>query len=187
VATLVVNVSSMTTAHPGPAERSCRGTGTENDNARYILHFIEDQHLRDTGSMLSTTQSGGSRRESSPMLPLGRGKRHCAASLLSSGGAQPTWIRKPSTTTSLAETHRTVSRGGSASTQCPCYLSPQLSRESEPRSRLHSHKALSPHQTSLQQMLQRPPGEGRAQVMVGDHGHTLPDSPEQRQKLARIT
>jgi len=45
-----------------------------------------------------------------------------------------------------------------------------------------SHKAPSPHQTSLQQMLLRSPGEGRAQVMVGDHGHTLPDSPKQKAK-----
>jgi len=35
-------------------------------------------------------------------------------------------------------------------------------------------------------MLQRSPVEGRAQVMVGDHGHTLQDSPEQWQKLARL-
>jgi len=42
-------------------------------------------------------------------------------------------------------------------------------------------------------MLPRSPGVGRAQVMVGDHGltlsdtpDTLPDSPEQRQKLARL-
>jgi len=147
-----------TTAHPGPAERSCRGSG----NARSILHSIGDQHSRDTVSMLSTvtTQSGGSRRESSPMLLLGRGKHHCAASRLSSGGAQPTWIRKLSTTTSLAETHGTVSRGSSASTQRPRCLSPQLGRQTEPRSRLQSHKVPSPHLTSLQQMLPRPPGEG---------------------------
>jgi len=136
--------------------------------------------------MLSTTQSRGSRRESSPMLPLGRGKHHCTASRLGSGGAQPTWIRKPLTTTSLAETHGTVPGGSSASTQRHRCLSLQLCRQTEPRSRLQSHKAPSPHQTSLQQMLPRSPGKGHAQVMVGDHGHSLPDSPEQRQKLARL-
>jgi hypothetical protein len=45
---------------------------------------------------------------------------------------------------------------------------------------------VSPHQASLQQMLSRPSGEGRAQIIVGDHGHTLPGSPAKRQKLARI-
>jgi len=51
---------------------------------------------------------------------------------------------------------------------------------------LQSHKAPSPHQASLQQMLSRPSGEGCAQIMVGDHGHTLPGSPAKRQQLARI-
>jgi len=72
-----------------------------------------DQDSRDTGSMLSPTQSGSSSWEPSPMLPLGRGKYHCTASRFSSGRAQPTWIPKPSTATSLAETHGTGSQGGS--------------------------------------------------------------------------
>jgi len=109
---------------------------THNDDARSILHFIGDQHSRDTGSILSTTQSGGLKQESSPMLLLGRRKHHCVASRLSSGGAQPTWIRNPSTTTSLVETHGTVPRSGSTSTERPCCLSLQLGRQTEPGSRL---------------------------------------------------
>ena len=44
------------------------------------------------------------------MLPLGRGRYHCTASCFSSGRAQPTWIRKPLTTTPLDETQGTGSR-----------------------------------------------------------------------------
>jgi len=40
----------------------------------------------------------------------------------------PTWILESSTTTSLAAPHGADSRGSSASTQCPRYLSPQLGR-----------------------------------------------------------
>ena len=77
------------------------------------------------------------------------------------------------------------SRGGSASTQrCRC-LPSQLGRQTEARSRLQSHKAPSPHQAPLQQMLSRPSGKRRAQIMVGDPGHTLLGSPANRQKLAR--
>ena len=112
---------------------------THNDDARSILHFIGDQHSRDTGGMLSTTKSWGSSQEFSPMLPLRRGKHHCTASRLSSGGAQPTWIRKPSNTTSLAATHGAVPRGGSASTEHPRCLSLQVGRRTEPRSRFQSH------------------------------------------------
>jgi len=101
-----------------------------------------NQDSRDTGSMLSPTQSGSSSWEPSPMLPLGRGRYHCTASRFSSGRAQATWIRKPLTTTSLAETHGTGSQGGSATTQRPRCLPSQLGRQAEPRSRLQSHKAL---------------------------------------------
>jgi len=107
----------------------------------------------------------------------------------------------------LAKTHGTGSRGGAASIQRPRCLPPQLGRQTEPSSRLQSHKAPSPHQAPLQhdhielpakllnyflrsnrsninQMLSKPSGEGCAQIMVGDHGHTLPGSPAKRQKLA---
>jgi len=69
---------------------------------------LKNQDSRDTGSMLPTTQSGSSSRESSPMLPFGRGRHHCTASCLSSGSAQPTWIRELSKATSLAKTHCTA-------------------------------------------------------------------------------
>jgi len=141
---------------------------------------------RSTGSMLSPTQSGNSSWEPSPTLPLGRGRYHCTANCFSGGRAQPTWIRKPSTTTPLAETHGTGSRGCSASTQRPRCLPWQLGRQTEPRSRLQSHKAPSPHQAPLQQMLSRSSGKVSAQIMVGDHGHILSFSPAERQKLVRI-
>ena len=73
------------------------------------------QDSRDTGSMLSPTQSGSSSWEPSPMLPLGRGRYHCTASCFSSGRTQPTWIRTTPSTIPLAETHGAGSRGGSQS------------------------------------------------------------------------
>ena len=143
-----------------------------------------DQDLRDTESMLSPTQSGSSSWEPSPMLPLGRGRYNCIANCFSSGRVQPTWIRTTPLTTPLAETHGAGSRGGSASTQRPRCLPWQLGRQTEPRSRLQSHKAPSPHQAPLQQMPSRSSGKGSAQIMVGEHGHTLSGSSAERQKWA---
>ena len=198
-----VHVASLELAHARPTLLPSIGGSREslirrqrtlallNDHAEVVGHRLMrldlssslwGQDSRDTGSMLSPTQSGSSSWEPSPMLPLGRGRYHCTASCFSSGRAQPTWIRKPSSTTPLAETPGAGSRGGSA----PRCLPWQLGRQTEPRSRLQSHKAPSRHQAPLQQIPSRSSGKGSAQIMVGDHGHTLSGSPAERPKLARI-